>query len=88
MTSITYWGKPCRHGHNGRRYLSNGHCVFCISRTGKKIYREKKARRLECTSPSSQQAPQLAPSPTHCASQLPVNEGGSLSIDLEEKENK
>lgn len=25
----TYIGKPCRHGHDGTRYISNRKCVAC-----------------------------------------------------------
>jgi hypothetical protein len=32
MTTETYQGKPCAHGHNGTRYRSNRKCVACSRR--------------------------------------------------------
>lgn len=29
-TAKTYWGTPCRHGHPGLRYATNGSCVECL----------------------------------------------------------
>ncbi len=28
---ITYQGKPCRHGHDGIRYISTAKCIKCVS---------------------------------------------------------
>jgi hypothetical protein len=32
MTTETYQGKPCAHGHDGTRYASNRKCVACSRR--------------------------------------------------------
>jgi hypothetical protein len=38
----TYMGPPCIHGHDGRRYASNGHCVECTNRYALARYRQIK----------------------------------------------
>jgi hypothetical protein len=32
MSTETYQGKPCAHGHDGTRYASNRKCVACSRR--------------------------------------------------------
>ena len=36
-------GKPCKHGHPSKRYVSNGACVACVGirqKLGSKTYRK------------------------------------------------
>ena len=36
-----YQGNPCKRGHSGRRYASNGHCVECVAFAHVEHQREK-----------------------------------------------
>lgn len=38
--SKTFMGKPCRHGHEGLRYLKCGRCVACAGRASRKWAKE------------------------------------------------
>lgn len=38
----TYPGEPCRHGHDGRRYVTTGACVHCKQAQDRKRYPRKK----------------------------------------------
>jgi hypothetical protein len=31
----TYQGRPCKHGHKGIRYTSNGQCKDCVREANK-----------------------------------------------------
>ena len=49
--ATTYHGNPCRHGHDGERYVSDAKCVHCArekARTRDAHFREiqRRARRL------------------------------------------
>lgn len=36
--TVKFFGKPCPHGHNGLRYMSNGGCVPCNIERKKRGY--------------------------------------------------
>ena len=42
--SSTYQGRPCRHGHAGRRYTANGVCIECDKARAKGL-KQKPAKR-------------------------------------------
>lgn len=46
----TYPGRPCKHGHDGERYVSDGKCVHCgreRSRGRAAYFRELRQRASE-----------------------------------------
>lgn len=41
--ATTYDGKPCLHGHGGRRYAVSGRCVVCAREDAKRDAMRRKA---------------------------------------------
>lgn len=35
MSAATYLGTPCKHGHDGLRYVASGGCVACMKKTSR-----------------------------------------------------